>query len=102
MSPSSDSSGPPDGNDSTSVALSIPRNWRFSSRIFLSETKAIVADDSLLPIAASAFVPKVDHARVSICKRRWRLTTSIILLHLVSLGLFLVGANDHLHELVAH
>ncbi len=66
------------GNDKTSVVLSIPRNSRLSSRIFLSETKAIVAEESLFPIVLRAFSAKLDHASVSSGKRLWRFTTSII------------------------
>src|SRR4026208_394837 len=97
----------PAGNDKTSVALSIPRNCRFKSRIRRSETKAMVASGVGFWITASARSLKVCQRSRSTRTLRCRLTTSIIVcgqaeLDIALLGVVFVGADDHLHELMTH
>src|SRR5215510_1745838 len=104
MSPSASSSSEV-GNDRTSVALSLPRNWRFSSRILWSETNAMVAVASGEPITPSIFRASNRHCSVSIFLRRWRFTTSTIEQSRLDLTLFamcFVGFDDHLDEFVTN
>src|SRR5688572_19818032 len=97
----------PAGKDRTSVALSIPRNRRFNSLIWRSETKAIVAWPDFFRIVLSAFSLKDSQLSGSMRTLRCRLTTSIIRweprvqLDVALLGVIFVGADDHLHEFMA-
>src|SRR3954466_2062596 len=87
--------GPPSstGNDSTSVAASLPRWAPFRLRISSSPTKPIARCPSAMPAAASA---------ASAARRSVGSSPPCISISTSARGVFVIGLDDALHELVPH
>src|SRR5688572_20127451 len=93
------------GNDSTSVTLSLPRNWRFSARMRASDTSA--THTSPRAAAGAIFVshgpsPLVAATSSAEAPRREGESGHATLTRRRAAAIGVVGLHDRLHELVTH